>query len=256
MSEALLSLSDVCLRFGGLLALDRVNLQVKEGTIHGLIGPNGAGKTTLLNVICRIVTPQSGRLQFDGRDLLSLDTERLSQAGIGRTFQNLALVDTATVRTNVLVGLHQKLRMTMFDELVNWPRRNRLAREAAQMADEVLARFRLERHSQTQVGRLSYGQRKMVELARAWISTPRLLLLDEPTAGLNTKEIAELQATLLELRARHGLTILVITHHIEFLVGMADQVTVLDLGHPIMHAPPEQVRDDPRVIAAYIGAEE
>src|SRR5690348_13773754 len=114
MSAVLLSLSDVCLRFGGLLALDRVNMQVKEGTIHGLIGPNGAGKTTLLNVICRIVTPQSGQLQFDGHDLLSLDTERLSKAGIARTFQNLALVDTATVHTNVLVGLHQKLRMTMF----------------------------------------------------------------------------------------------------------------------------------------------
>jgi branched-chain amino acid transport system ATP-binding protein len=256
MTKTLLGLKGVGLKYGGLVVLDRVDMDVADRSIHGLIGPNGAGKTTLLNVICRIVTPGSGSLSFNGKDLLGLETSQLSNTGIARTFQNLALIDAATVQENVLVGLHSKLGIRVFDELINWPRRNRLAAEANEKVAATLELFGLQAQWNSPVGRLSYGQRKMVELARAWVSGPRLLLLDEPTAGLNTKEISELQATLLRLRESHGLTILVITHHIEFLVGMADQVTVLDLGHPIMHGTAVEVREDPRVISAYIGVEE
>jgi ABC-type branched-subunit amino acid transport system ATPase component len=255
MTQPILSLKDVTIRFGGIAALRDVNMEVEKGSIHGLIGPNGAGKTTLLNVISRFVKPQTGTIFFDETDLLKLSPAGLARIGIARTFQNLALIDQSTVRENVIVGLHHGLNAGLSDELFSWGRRARLMSSPMERVASVLEYFGLGEFADKEAGKLSYGQRKMVELARAWVPSPRMLLLDEPTAGLNVDEIVKLQKALIELRKAHGLTILVITHHIEFLADMADQVTVLNLGTPLLHAPPATVREDPRVIAAYLGAE-
>ena len=253
MSSPLLNLQDVAVRFGGVSALDGVNVAVERGHIHGLIGPNGAGKTTLLNVICRIVTPNGGMLSYEGSDLLSARADQLPSLGISRTFQNLALIDDATVLDNVLIGLHAHRPGGLMDELVFVRRGRRHEREARDIAMAALEPVGLLPLAQTQASRLSYGQRKMVELARAWAGRPKLLLLDEPTAGLNSSEIGQLRDTLLQVREAIGLTVLVITHHVEFLVGMADAVTVLDLGRTIATGTPYEVRQDSRVIEAYIG---
>lgn len=253
MSGPLLDLKGVAVRFGGVNALDGVDVAVGRGHIHGLIGPNGAGKTTLLNVICRIVTPNSGTLLYQGNELLSARADELPALGISRTFQNLALIDDATVLDNVLIGLHAHCPGGLMDELVFVRRGRRHEREVRDIAMAALEPVGLLPLAHTPTARLSYGQRKMVELARAWAGRPKLLLLDEPTAGLNSSEIGQLRDTLLRVRKSHGLTVLVITHHVEFLVGMADAVTVLDLGKTIAAGTPDEVRHDRRVIEAYIG---
>ncbi|MDB5846703.1 MAG: livG [Rhodoferax sp.] len=255
-APALLDLQDIAVRFGGVSALDGVKLSVNAGHIHGLIGPNGAGKTTLLNVICRIVAPTAGILRYDGRDLLPVRADRLSALGISRTFQNLALINDASVIDNVLIGLHAHRPGGLLDELVFLRRGWRHEREARALAAAALEPVGLADLAEVPVSRLSYGQRKMVELARAWAGKPHLLLLDEPTAGLNSSEIARLKETLLKVRAADRLTVLVITHHVEFLIGMADAVTVLELGRTIAAGTPDEVRHDPRVIEAYIGTAE
>ena len=251
--KQLLNLENIAVRFGGVHALDGVHLAVDQGHIHGLIGPNGAGKTTLLNVICRIVEPNGGTVAYAGRDLLSARAVELSALGISRTFQNLALIDDATVLDNVLIGLHAHRPGGLMDELVFVRRGRRHEREARDVALGALDPVGLSPLALTPASRLSYGQRKMVELARAWVGRPKLLLLDEPTAGLNANEIGQLRDTLLRVRATNDLTVLVITHHVEFLVGMADAVTVLDLGKTIATGTPDQIRQDSRVIEAYIG---
>lgn len=249
----LLELRDIAVHFGGVTALEAVDLRLASGQIHGLIGPNGAGKTTLLNVICRIVAPSAGQVHYQGRDLLLQRPDVLAGLGISRTFQNLALIDSATVLDNVLIGLHAHHPGGLVDELLLVSRGQRRELEARALALQALQVLGIGELAQVPVQRLSYGQRKMVELARAWVGRPRLLLLDEPTAGLNSNEIDRLRTTLARIRASEDLTVLVITHHIEFLVGLADVVTVLDLGRSIMTGTPDEVRHDPRVIEAYLG---
>ena len=255
-ARPLLALDRISVHFGGVTALAEVGLQVRAGTLHGLIGPNGAGKTTLLNCISRLVDPQSGSMTFDGRDLLAERAHAVASLGISRTFQNFGLIEQLTVLDNVLAGMHCVYPGTIIDEMFLIARRNaqeRRARERARSALELLGLSGIESRI---VSTLPYGTRKSVELARAIAVDPKLVLLDEPTAGLNQSEMNALRKILLALRDEKALTILVISHHLEFLLGAVDEITVLDLGRRIAAGDPSIVKNDPAVIAAYIGVSE
>ena len=256
MNGMLLDVQNLTVRFGGVAALTDVGLAVRTGTAHGLIGPNGAGKTTLLNAITRLVRPTSGSIVFDGHDLGGVAPHDIARLGISRTFQNLGLVASLSVLENVMVGVHARHQGGLLDELLLIPRRIRREREARARAWAALELAGLTGIADQPAAGLPYGTRKAVELARACAAAPKLLLLDEPTAGLNRLEMDQLRDTLGTLRRATGVTVLVITHHVEFLLGVADEVTVLDLGRRIAFGEPSLVKTDPKVIEAYIGTEE
>lgn len=255
MTPALLRIAGLTVRFGGVAALTDVALDVARGSVHGLIGPNGAGKTTLLNCISRLVRPNAGSIAFDGVDLLQAPAHRIAGLGIARTFQNLGLVGELTVLENVMAGTYPSHGASLIDELVLVHRRNRFEQAARDAALQALAATGLSQLAGHRAADLPYGTRKGVELARAIVGNPQLLLLDEPTAGLNAQEMDRLREILQALRRGRDLTILVISHHLEFLLGIVDSVTVLDLGRRIAFGEPSLVKNDPKVIAAYVGEE-
>lgn len=253
---ALLDVSGLTVRFGGVHALQGVSMQVEEGSIHGLIGPNGAGKTTLLNCIGRVIEPVGGSINFGGADLISHRAHGLASLGIARTFQNLALIESATALDNVRVGLLRTGGMLRFHDFLPTGARARKEHEDAAAALDALARLGLQEYAATVVAALPYGIRKSTEIARALCARPRMLLLDEPTAGLNAREMDGLAAVIRKLRSEMGITVLLITHHIEFLLDIADRVTVLDLGRVIADGLPQLVHTDDRVRSAYLGTDE
>ena len=249
----LLETQSLGVRFGGLLALEDCTLALPEGGLYGLIGPNGAGKTTVFNLLSGFLSPTQGAMTLAGQDLRGLPPHARTRLGMARTFQNIRLFEDLSVLDNVLVGMHCRRRTAWWDGMLHLPRYRREERQHRRQALALLEEVGLGDAAQERAGQLPYGHQRRLEIARALATRPRLLLLDEPAAGLNPQETLELMDFLREIRARHGLTLLVIEHNLRLVMHLCEHLTVLDHGLTIAAGPPPEVQKNPRVIKAYLG---
>ena len=251
--DLLLEVDGLRKEFGGLVAVDSVDFTVPGGSIVSLIGPNGAGKTTFFNMLTGVYKPTAGRVVFADEDLTNLPPHVFTQRGIGRTFQNIRLFQNMTALENVLVGMHCRLKGKLLESVLHTPRVKREEKEARQRARELLEYSGLRRKDQELGRNLSYGDQRRLEVARALATEPKLLLLDEPTAGMNPQETAEFTSFVARLREDRGLTVLLIEHDMRVVMGVSDRVTVLDYGEKIAEGTPGEIQKNERVIEAYLG---
>jgi branched-chain amino acid transport system ATP-binding protein len=252
-AQALLRVQDVCVRFGGIVALDNVSFDVAPGQIVGLIGPNGAGKTTLFNCISRLYECDSGEIFFGQRALRSTARHGIAALGIGRTFQNLALFGTMSVLDNVMVGHHCRTRGGFFANALRLPRAAREDRAIAEKARALIGALGLDAVAASRVADLPFGTQKRVELARALASEPKLLLLDEPASGLNHEEVSQLGVLIRDLRERFRLTVLLVEHHMSLVMSISERVVALNFGRLVAQGTPAEVREHPELVRAYLG---
>lgn len=255
MSAELLKLSGLQMRFGGLLAVDGVEFDVRKNEVFAIIGPNGAGKTTVFNCVGGFYRPTGGSIMLDGDNITGLPSHMVARRGLVRTFQNIRLFRQLTVVENLLVAQHMRVHSGFLQGLLSTGAFRRAERTALERAKWWLDRLGLTAVANREAGTLSYGHQRRLEIARCMITEPRLLMLDEPAAGLNPQEKVELQQLVDNLRHEFGISVLLIEHDMSLVMGVSDRILVMEHGKPIMTGKPGEVRNDPRVIKAYLGEE-
>jgi len=255
MTESILEVTDLTLKFGGLTALDSVTFEIRKGEILGLIGPNGAGKTTCFNAITGVYPPTSGKILFQGQSLAGRKKFQITKLGIARTFQSIRLFKTMTALENVLVGTDAHAKSGLLNSLFRTPTQRHEETAAHERALELLRFMGLQRKANDLAGGLSYGDQRRLEIARAMATNPTLLCLDEPAAGFNPAEKKKLMELIRRVRDQ-GYTVLLIEHDMKLVMGVTDRIVVLEFGRKIAEGKPEEIRDNPAVIAAYLGVDE
>lgn len=255
MTQPLLQVNNLMMRFGGLLAVDKVCFKVETGQVVSLIGPNGAGKTTVFNCVSGFYRPTAGEVLFDGKAMHKLPGHLIARHGMVRTFQNIRLFKEMTVLENLLVAQHMQAERNLLKGLLNTPGYRKKENELMDRAAYWLDRVQLRDFANREAGTLAYGQQRRLEIARCMVTQPRLLMLDEPAAGLNPQETSELDELIMELRREHGVTVLLIEHDMKLVMGISDQVVVINQGAPLATGTPAEILANPAVIKAYLGEE-
>lgn len=250
---AMLEVTNLGISFGGLRAVDSFNITIKVGELYGLIGPNGAGKTTVFNLLTGVYKPSEGRIVLNGQDITGKKTIEINQAGIARTFQNIRLFKDLTVLENVMVGLHNQITYPTLAGIFKLPSYHKAEKEMRERSMELLQVFSLEEEANTLANNLPYGKQRKLEIARALATNPKLLLLDEPAAGMNPNETLELMDTIRFVRDKFDMTILLIEHDMKLVSGICEELTVLNFGQVLRQGDTGDVLNDPEVVKAYIG---
>ncbi|MBK8182145.1 MAG: high-affinity branched-chain amino acid ABC transporter ATP-binding protein LivG [Candidatus Competibacteraceae bacterium] len=253
--QPLLAVRNLSMRFGGLLAVDNVAFDVRRGQIFAIIGPNGAGKTTVFNCVGGFYQPTTGSVMLDGQAINHLASHRIARLGLVRTFQNVRLFKTMTVVENLLISQHTQLETRLLPGLFKTPQYRRAEAEALERAAFWLEKVGLLAVANREAGNLAYGQQRRLEIARCMITRPKLLMLDEPAAGLNPQETRDLDRLINELRAHHDVAVLLIEHDMSLVMGISDDILVMEYGRPIATGAPAEIRSNPKVIKAYLGEE-
>lgn len=252
-TSVMLEVKNLCIQFGGLKAVDNFNLTINKGQLYGLIGPNGAGKTTVFNMLTGVYKPTSGSIILDGLNITGKHPAQINKNGIARTFQNIRLFKEMSVLDNVKVGLHNQKKYSTIEGILRLPRYFREEKEMDERATELLKVFELDGEKEQLASNLPYGKQRKLEIARALATNPKLLLLDEPAAGMNPNETAELMNTIRFVRDNFDMTILLIEHDMKLVSGICEKVTVLNFGQELAKGETTEVLNDPRVITAYLG---